>query len=131
MEQNLDFAEYSQLLDKIKQRVRLAQQRAIFSASAEMLRMYWDIGELMFRKQKEARWGTKFLEQISLDLRNNFPEIKGFSVRNCQFMIQFYREYNQELTFTKPSVSQLPEQLRSSLPTIEEIENNLNQNIID
>ena len=131
MEQNLDFAEYSQLLDKIKQRVRLAQQRAIFSASAEMLRMYWDIGELLYHKQKEARWGTKFLEQISLDLRNDFPEIKGFSVRNCQFMIQFYREYNQELTFTKPSVSQFPEQLRSALPTIEEIENNLNQNIID
>lgn len=51
--------------------------------------------------------GTKFLERISLDLRNDFPEIRGFSVRNCQFMIQFYKEYNQELTYTKPTVSQL------------------------
>jgi predicted nuclease of restriction endonuclease-like (RecB) superfamily len=103
----LDFSEYTQLLAKIKQRVLLAQQKAIFSASAEMLRMYWDIGELLYHKQKEAGWGTKFLERISLDLRNDFPEIKGFSVRNCQFMIQFYKEYNQELTYTKPAVSQL------------------------
>ena len=97
-DQSLDFSEYTQLL---------AQQKAIFSASAEMLRMYWDIGELLYHKQKEAGWGTKFLERISLDLRNDFPEIKGFSVRNCQFMIQFYKEYNQELTYTKLAVSQL------------------------
>ena len=64
-------------------------------------------GELLYHKQKEAGWGKKFLERISLDLRNDFPEIKGFSVRNCQFMIQFYKEYNQEFTYTKPTVSQL------------------------
>lgn len=78
MDQSLDFSEYTQLLAKIKQRGLLAQQKAIFSASAEMLRMYWDIGELLYHKQKEAGWGTKFLERISLDLRNDFPEIKGF-----------------------------------------------------
>lgn len=107
MDSNVNIAEYKQLLNKIKQRVMLAQKRAIFSASAEMLRMYWDIGEMLCIKQKEAGWGTKFLERISIDLKNDFPEIKGFSVRNCQFMIQFYKDYNQELTFTKPLVSQL------------------------
>ena len=35
---------YVDLLQQIKERVRLAQQRAIFSASGEMLRMYWDVG---------------------------------------------------------------------------------------
>lgn len=103
----INITEYTQLLNQIKQRVQLAQKRAIFSASAEMLRMYWDIGEMLFNKQKEAGWGTKILERISADLKNDFPDIKGFSVRNCQFMIQFYKEYNQELTFTKPTVSQI------------------------
>lgn len=107
MNLNINISEYTLLLNNIKQRVLLAQKRAIFSANAEMLRMYWDIGEMLFHKQQEAAWGTKFLERIAIDLKNDFPEIKGFSVRNCQFMIQFYREYNQELTFTKPSVSQL------------------------
>ena len=97
MGSNIDISEYTTLLKQIKQRVQLAQKRAIFSASEEMLRMYWDIGEMLSVRQKEAGWGTKFLERISVDLKNEFPEIKGFSVRNCQFMIQFYKEYNQEL----------------------------------
>ena len=47
------------------------------------------------------------LEQLSKDLKNDYPKVKGFSVRNCQFMIQFYNEYNQELTNTKQPVSYL------------------------
>ena len=107
-QKEIDITQYTHLLNQIKQRVQLAQKRAIFSASAEMLRMYWDIGGMLFYKQKEAGWGTKFLERVSADLKNDFPEIKGFSVRNGQFMIQFHKEYNQELTFTKPSDSQIP-----------------------
>ena len=106
----INITEYTQLLNQIKQRVQLAQKKAIFSANAELLRMYWDIGGMLFLKQKEAGWGTKILERISADLKNDYPDIKGFSVRNCQFMIQFYKEYNQELTFTKPPVSQLQAQ---------------------
>ena len=43
-------------------------------------------------------------------MRNDFPEVKGFSVRNCQCMIQFYNEYNEELTLPKDacSITQLP-----------------------
>ena len=107
MDNIINISEYTSLLKQIRQRVQLAQKRAIFSASAEMLRMYWDIGEMLYKQQQAAGWGTKLLERISSDLKNEFPEIKGFSVRNCQFMIQFYKEYNQELTFTKPSVSQI------------------------
>lgn len=107
MDNIVNISEYTSLLKQIRQRVELAQKRAIFSASSEMLRMYWDIGEMLYKQQQAAGWGTKLLERISSDLKNEFPEIKGFSVRNCQFMIQFYKEYNQELTFTKPSVSQI------------------------
>ena len=38
------FRGYAALLRKIKQRVLIAQQRAIYAANEEMLRMYWDIG---------------------------------------------------------------------------------------
>ncbi len=120
MDSPINISEYTQLLNQIKQRVQLAQKRAFFSASAEMLRMYWDIGGMLFHKQKEAGWGTKFLERISSDLKNDFPDIKGFSVRNCQFIIQFYKEYNQELTFTKQSVSQLEEE--NTKPSVSQLQ---------
>ena len=101
---------YPQLLAQVKQRVRLAQQRAAYSAYGEMLRMYWDVGHMLSDAQKEIGWGNGALKRLSVDMRNDFPEVKGFSVRNCQCMIQFYNEYNEELTLPKDadSITQLP-----------------------
>ena len=42
---------YSILLRQVKQRVALAQQRAIFAANEELLRMYWDLGHIMYKAQ--------------------------------------------------------------------------------
>ena len=46
-------------------------------------------------------WGKKTLERLSIDLKNEYPKVKGFSVRNLQCMIQFYEEYNKELPLPK------------------------------
>ena len=97
---SIEHFDYMRLLSQVKLRVRLAQQRAI-SANDEMLRMYWDIGHLLSEAQKQIGWGNGALNRLSVDMRNDYPEIKGFSVRNCQCMIQFYNEYNQELTLPK------------------------------
>ena len=61
--------------------------------------------------------GQKTLQRLSVDLKNDYSEIQGFTVRNMQYMVQFFNEYNQELTMvksakssiTKPVVSQLGE----------------------
>ena len=92
---------YNTLLRHIKQRVAQAQQRAIYSANEEMLRMYWDIGEMLTNSQLADGWGQKTLERLSIDMKNEFPAIKGFSVRNMQCMMQFFNEYNSELTMVK------------------------------
>ena len=102
--------DYLRLLAQVKKRVQLAQQRAIYSANDEVLRMYWDVGHILSDAQKQIGWGNGALKRLSVDMRNDYPEIKGFSVRNCQCMIQFYEEYNQELTLPKDSdiIAQLP-----------------------
>lgn len=103
---------YLTLLRHIKQRVTQGQQRAIYSANEEMLHMYWDIGNMLTKSQKANGWGKKTLERLSVDMKNEFPKIKGFSVRNMQCMIQFYEEYNKELTLPKRS---LPEITQSTI----------------
>lgn len=103
--------DYSQLLSQVKRRVALAQQRAIYAANEEMLHMYWDIGEMLEKSQMADGWGKKTLERLSVDLKNEYPRVKGFSVRNLQCMMQFYEEYNKELTLPKTSqnsITQLP-----------------------
>ena len=53
-----NFRGYAALLRKIKQRVLIAQQRAIYAANEEMLRMYWDMStpgvSLMIRKLRKG-----------------------------------------------------------------------------
>jgi hypothetical protein len=100
-----NFRGYTTLLRKIKQRVQVAQQRVIYAANEEMLRMYWDIGEMLQQNQDTDGWGKKTLQRLSVDLKNDYSEIKGFSVRNMQCMIQFFNEYNQELTMIKSAAS--------------------------
>ncbi|MDO4310542.1 MAG: PDDEXK nuclease domain-containing protein [Prevotella sp.] len=96
-----NFRGYAALLRKIKQRVLIARQRAIYAANEEMLRMYWDIGEMLQQSQDTDGWGQKTLQRLSVDLKNDYSEIKGFTVRNMQYMVQFFNEYNQELTMVK------------------------------
>lgn len=101
------FRGYAKLLRQIKQRVLLAQQRAIYAANEEMLRMYWDIGGMLQQSQEADGWGKKTLQRLAVDLKNDYPEIKGLSVRNMQCMMQFFNEYNQDLTMVKGAVSSI------------------------
>ena len=83
-----NFRGYAALLRKIKQRVLIAQQRVIYAANEEMLRMYWDVGEMLQQSQDADGWGKKTLQRLAVDLKNDYCEIKGFTVRNMQYMVQ-------------------------------------------
>lgn len=110
-----NFCGYATLLRKIKQRVQIAQQRAIYAVNEEMLRMYWDIGGMLQQSQDTDGWGKKTLQRLSVDLKNDYSEIKGFSVRNMQCMIQFFNEYNQELTMVKDTDSSIAQPVVAQL----------------
>ena len=84
---------YGDLLADIKTRIRQAQKRAVMSANAEMIQMYWDIGYMVAKRQGLEGWGKGLLRRLADDLKSELPEIKGFSERNLQLMIQFQKEY--------------------------------------
>lgn len=121
------FRGYALLLRQIKQRVSLAQQRAIYAANEEMLRMYWDIGGMLQQSQQADGWGKKTLQRLSVDLKNDYPEIKGFSVRNMQCMMQFFGEYNQELTMVKGASCEITQ---STIAQSEKASNLITQSMI-
>ena len=110
-----DFRGYAILLRNIKQRIWAAQRRAIYAANEEMLRMYWDIGEMLQKSQEADGWGKKTLQRLAIDLKNDYSEIKGFSVRNMQCMMQFFNEYNQELTMVKGVASPIAQPMVAQL----------------
>ena len=104
-----DLARYSELLADIKKRIRQAQNRAALSANAEMLWMYWDIGRMVAKRQKKEGWGKGLLPRLATDLKNDISQIKGFSERNLQLMIQFQDEYPDLFPIPQQAVAELPE----------------------
>ncbi|MDD5058893.1 MAG: PDDEXK nuclease domain-containing protein [Sideroxydans sp.] len=96
---------YSALLTNIKQRIQSAQMRALFAVNAELIRLYWEIGQMLDIRQKVEGWGAAVIPRLALDIKNELPEIKGFSERNIKRMLAFYREYS-DLSFVPQSVAQ-------------------------
>jgi predicted nuclease of restriction endonuclease-like (RecB) superfamily len=88
-----DIKRYGDLLADIKKRIRQAQNRAVMSANAEMLHLYWDVGQMVAARQEAEGWGAGVIPRLADDLHNELPELKGFSNRNIRRMIQFYKEY--------------------------------------
>lgn len=96
LSQNKNTKDYASLLVEIKQQVKQSQLKAVISANSQMLYMYWYIGNNILQMQLEQGWGAKVIEQLSKDLRSEFPEHKGFSVRNLRYMRKFAEEFTLE-----------------------------------
>ena len=107
-------SEYRDWLRDLKRQIKTGQIKAALSVNSQMIALYWDLGRQIAEKQEKAKWGSGFIEQLSRDLREEFPEMTGFSLRNLQIIKQWYLFYSQnEISKTKQVVSQLPETLNS------------------
>ena len=99
--------DYAELLEDFKTRIRCAQIRAAVSANRELTLLYWDIGRQILVRQESEGWGAKVIERLSMDLRRDFPDMKGFSARNLLFMRSFAESYPDQ-KIVKQLVSQIP-----------------------
>ena len=82
---------YVTVAESIKEQIRSANHKAILNANKEMLILYWNIGKVI---NEHSTWGSKFLKNLSEEIKNEFPSAKGFSVSNLKNMVRFYREYS-------------------------------------
>jgi len=62
-----------------------------------MLEFYWTLGRDINLKRAEGRWGSGFFNQLSLDLRNEFPDSIGFSTANLKYMKRWYAFYYERV----------------------------------
>lgn len=82
--------EYSHWLQEIKDKITRARIKASLAASRELILFYWELGESISRKLSENQWGAKVIDQLAIDLKNEFPGIQGFSRRNLYYIKKFY-----------------------------------------
>ena len=103
--------EYKQFLFDIKSKIQSAQLKAHIKVNEEMLKLYWEIGSMIISKQKESFWGDKILENISKDLKEEFPALQGFSLRNIHYMKKWVLFYSNSQHSVDEIVQQLVAQI--------------------
>jgi len=65
------------------------------------------MGRDLVQKKAEERWGAGVVEQVSLDLRREFPDEDGFSARNLRYMKQWYQYYTSEAAKLQRPVAEI------------------------
>ena len=99
-------ADYRQWLGELKTRFRQVQLKAAVAVNTAMLQFYWELGADMVAKQTQFAWGSGFLTQLSADLMREFPDVKGFSVRNLKYIRQWH-EFWLDAPIGQQPVSQI------------------------
>jgi hypothetical protein len=84
-----DSKSYSQIFELLKSDIRQAQLRAALSVTRELTLLYWRTGKMLTEKVNKEGWGAKTLERLARDIKEEFPDLSGFSYRNLKYMRQF------------------------------------------
>lgn len=96
-----------ELLASVSERVRVGRSKAVAAANNELLATYWAIGRDILERQEQEGWGSRVVDRLSADLRQAFPEAKGFSPRNLKYMRAFSDRLSEESIVQAP-LAQLP-----------------------
>lgn len=107
MENNTVDINYIQLLKELKEKVAASRYKAALSVNRELILLYHHIGSEIMKSQQQYGWGAKIIGQLSLDLQNAFPGMKGFSPQNIKYMRRFAEEYGLD-EIGQQAVDQLP-----------------------
>jgi len=98
--------EYPQFLASLKATIRQRQYQALRAVNHELLALYLEIGEAIYRKQEELGWGKAVVETLARDLQTEFPGRNGFSARNLWNMRDLYFSY-RDLQKLQPLVAEI------------------------
>jgi predicted nuclease of restriction endonuclease-like (RecB) superfamily len=99
--------EYIDLLYAIKDKVRNTQLKVAVTVNEELLKFYWELGSIITEKQAKTTWGNGLINQLSRDLKKEFPDIKGFSISNLKYIKQWFQFYSQDLIISQQAVGQI------------------------
>ncbi len=131
MENNIDISKYKEIFENIRNEILKSQYKAIQTVNKELIFMYWHIGKIIVDNSK---WGNKFIDNLSMDLKLEFPNITGFSIRNLKYMKKIAEEY-PDFEFVQQFVAQIPWGhniiLLDKVKDIEERKWYINQSIIN
>ena len=96
--------EYLSVIQSIKSEIKSAQYKAALRVNRELIMLYYNIGIII---NEHKSWGNKFIDNLAADIKLEFPNVKGYSVRNLKYMAKFAETYPDE-QFVQTVSAQIP-----------------------
>jgi len=78
--------DYFKVIESIKTQIYEAQNKAVLGANRELILLYWHIGRII---NDNVQYGSHFINNLARDIKIEFPNARGYSVRNLQYMKKF------------------------------------------
>ncbi|GAA1972276.1 PDDEXK nuclease domain-containing protein [Microbacterium pumilum] len=100
--------DYTETLDALKRRVNAARFTLQRRANAELVALYWHIGDTIITKQQASAWGAGVVARLANDLQAEFPTMRGFSRSNLFSMRAFAAAWPERNGIVRQPVGQLP-----------------------
>ena len=83
-----------------------SRQTALKKVNEELIKMYWKVGEFLSKEIEHTSYGDAYIDEISREIQEAFPGIKGFNRRGLYRMKKFYETYKDNEIVT-PLVTQI------------------------
>ena len=113
IKQNIDYINW---LTEVKYKIRKTQLQVALAANSQLIIFYWELGREIFQEQKKAKWGAKLIDQLSADLKSEFPDIQGLSKTNLKYCSRFYQFYTNGQQFVDQLKNTFSQQLVDQIP---------------
>jgi hypothetical protein len=116
---------YKQWLTELKGKIRSVQIKAAIAVNSSLIQFYWELGKMI--SEKQTAWGTKFLETLSKDLQEEFPNMKGFSVTNLKYCKLFFEYFGSQAVKLNETSTQLEDEILIHQQTVDQLKSAINQ----
>ena len=98
---------YADWLIQLKGQIAQARQRAALAVNAELVQLYGRIGHDILQRQQTQGWGAKVIDRLARDLKDAFPDMRGWSSSNLKYM-RFFALHCPDGQFGQQPADQLP-----------------------
>lgn len=79
--------DFKAIIVEVKNQISNSKMEIFQNANKSLLKLYYNIGKII---DENSKWGNKFIDELAIELKISFPNIKGFSVRNLKSMKKYY-----------------------------------------
>lgn len=108
MKEEINIVDFVGWINELKYKIHETKRKIAFTITSQITELYWDIGKSIAEKQINSEWGSNFIDKAAIELKLEFPDIKGFSRRNLYAMSQLYRFFSAKYQVVPQCVAQLP-----------------------